>query len=152
VIQVWDQPSVASGRFLLLRHQVRVRVGFEGLCEEIVAMHAQWRPERILIEGEKLGQAAVDLLKKDLPIDCLPTGGKDKVARAGRLIMKLERGEIFLPKYDSTWRPKLEAEMLAWTGDERQPADQIDAAAYAAIHVGDGLPGPIRIPFSAVRS
>jgi hypothetical protein len=45
----------------------------------------------------------------------------------------LERGEIYLPRYETTWRPSLEAEFLAWTGDDRQPSDQIDAAAYAAL-------------------
>ena len=53
-------------------------------------------------------------------------GVNDKATRAGPLTIKMERGEVFLPKYDTAWRPKFEAELLAWTGDLRQPSDQID--------------------------
>jgi len=50
-----------------------------------------------------------------------------------------------LPLHENSWRPGLEQEWLAWTGDERQPADQVDAAAYAAIVVGEGQMEAIRI-------
>jgi len=152
VAQVWDQPRRELSKFLLLRHQARVRVGFDGLCRTIREVFAAWRPERVWIEGEKLGQAAFDVLKKELPIECLRIGVSDKATRAGRLLLKLERGEIFLPRHETTWRPAFEAELLAWTGDERQVADQIDAAAYAAIVAGDGEKEPIRIHSAVVRS
>jgi hypothetical protein len=110
VVQVWDQPGRELSKFLLLRHQVRVRVGFDGLCRTIREVFAEWRPERVWIEGEKLGQAACDVLRESMPIECLRTGGQDKVTRAGRLLLKLERGEIFLPRHETSWRPALEAE------------------------------------------
>jgi phage terminase large subunit-like protein len=145
VAQVWDQPRRELARFLLLRHQVRMRVGFEGLCRIICNVAGEWQPERIWIEDEKLGRAACETLERDLPIGLIPTAGQDKVARAARLTLKLERGEIFLPRHDTTWRPAWEAELLAWTGDDRQPSDQIDAAAYAAIIAANNPVCPIRI-------
>jgi phage terminase large subunit-like protein len=145
VMQVWDQPGRELSRFLILRHQVRRQVGFGELCDLIREVHRDWRPERIWIEGEKLGRAAHDSLQREVPIECLPPGVSDKSTRAGPLIVKLEKGEVFLPKHETTWRPNLEAELLAWTGDDRQTADQIDAAAYAAIVVRDHPSAPIRL-------
>jgi predicted phage terminase large subunit-like protein len=145
VLQVWDRPPRELAKFLLLRHQERKQVGFEGLCRMILDSAARWRPDRIGIEGERLGQAVVDLLKNDLPIETVPTQNKDKATRAARLLWKFERGEVFFPRLETTWRPALEAECLAWTGDKRQVTDQIDAAAYAAILTDDGLPHAIQI-------
>jgi predicted phage terminase large subunit-like protein len=145
VIQVWERPPGELARFLVLRHQIRVRVGFGRLCELIEQTHGEWRPDRIWIEDEKLGKAAVDLYKLKLPIACVPTRSKDKATRAIPLTLKFERGEVFLPKNETSWRPQLEAELLAWTGKEGEVADQVDAAAYAAIVAEDGLPHTIRI-------
>jgi phage terminase large subunit-like protein len=133
VIQVWDQPRRELAKFLLLREQVRERVAFDKLCGLIREVADLWQPARLWIEGEKLGQAVVDQLHRKLPIAVVPTRGQDKATRAGPLIVKLSRGEIFLPRDENSWRMELEAEWLAWTGDERQPSDQVDAAAYAAI-------------------
>jgi predicted phage terminase large subunit-like protein len=148
VLQVWDQPTNELHRFLILRHQVRARFGFSELCQAIRDIYVEWRPWQIWIEGEKLGQATVDQLQNDLPIRCIPTGDKDKAIRAGRLVVKMENGEVLFPKHNSSWRPQLEAEFLAWTGDKREPADQIDAAAYAAIIAGDATAAVIKLSMS----
>jgi phage terminase large subunit-like protein len=152
VVQVWDQPPREHARFLLLRDQLRERASFPRLCEMIRTVHTRFRPVRLWIEGERLGRAAVDALGSELPIDCLSPQGKDKVTRAATLLVKLERGEIFLPRHNSTWLSALEAEWLAWTGDARQPADQIDAAAYAAIVAQQRLGEPIRLAGDLLRS
>jgi predicted phage terminase large subunit-like protein len=131
-----------------LRHQVRARFGFSELCQAIRDIYVEWRPWQIWIEGEKLGRATVDQLQQDLPIRCIPPGDKDKATRAGRLIVKMENGQVLFPKHNSTWRPQLEAEFLAWTGDKREPADQIDAAAYAAIIAGDATAAVIKLSMS----
>jgi predicted phage terminase large subunit-like protein len=145
VVQVWDQPRELA-QFLLLRDQVRERVAFDGLVSIVRAVHARWAPQRIWIEDEKLGNAAVSILAREgLPIEVIRTQGRDKVARASDLILNMERGEIFLPKFDNRWRPAFEAELLAWSGHPDQPSDQIDAAAYAAILASQHNPGPIRI-------
>jgi phage terminase large subunit-like protein len=152
VVQVWDQPRRELSKFLILRHQVRVRVGFDGLCKTICKVVKEWEPERVWIEGEKLGQAAQDQLKGEVELDLVRPGTDDKVGRAAELIMKLERGEVFLPKHENSWRPQFEAELLAWTGDEGQVADQIDAAAYAAIVVRGRTPERIKIGPATIRS
>ena len=41
---------------------------------------------------------------------------------------------MFLPLANSTWLVTFEQELLSWTGLPDEPADQIDAAAYAAAH------------------
>jgi hypothetical protein len=84
-------------------------------------------------------------LWRELPIDAVPNGGKDKATRASTLILKLSRGEIFLPKYETAWRPGFEAELLAWTGSDSEPTDQIDAAAYAAIISQTAAPGIVKV-------
>lgn len=131
-LQVWEQSPHRGTPALLLRHAMRGRFGFDELCRRIRELFYQWHPERIWIENEKLGAAAVDVLERDLPIACIPTGGRDKVARAAWLFTRLERGEIYLPEEPLPWRIEFEAELLAWTGDPEEVADQIDAAAYAA--------------------
>ncbi len=145
VLQVWDQPSLDSGRFLLLRHQIRERFGFSQLVQAIRDVYAEWRPWQIWIEGEKLGQATVDELSRQLPISCISTTTKDKATRASKLVVKMERGEVIFPKHNSTWRPQIEAELLSWTGYEREPSDQIDAATYAAIVAGDAAGVAIKL-------
>jgi predicted phage terminase large subunit-like protein len=133
VLQVWDQPQRRDhASLLILRHVVRKRVGFDGLLKLLLEAHMAWRPKRMLIEGERLGRAAYDLLRGKLPLECINPGGSDKVTRAAPLVAKLERGEIFLPRTTAPWLAELETEWLSWTGFERETCDQIDAAAYAA--------------------
>ena len=134
VIQVWDMAPAPYQQCLLLRHQVRSRVGFDGLCHALKKVHKKYRPERMLIENEKLGQAAVDILGHQLPLSTIATGGKDKVARASPLINKLEQGHIFLPQTENHWKPDFETELLSWTGLPNETTDQIDAAAYAVVY------------------
>lgn len=144
VAQVWDQPR-GRAELLLLRHQIRERVGFDGLCGMLEKLHAEWQPGVLWIENEKLGQAAVDVLSKRLPVRTIATLSRDKVARAAQLLNKLHRQEVFLPQHDLQWRPALESEWLAWTGDPVEPADQIDAAAYAAIIAAKYSSQPVHV-------
>jgi predicted phage terminase large subunit-like protein len=146
VAQVWDQPRRGElARLLVLRDQVRQQVGFAGLCRLLREVYDRWRPERLWIEDEKLGRAAVDLLQRALPIATIPTQSRDKLTRASALALKLEAGEIFLPRYENSWRHEFEAELLAWTGRDDQPADQIDAAAYAALLSRRFSAGPVTL-------
>ena len=134
VAQVWEQPrSRELAHLLILRHQVRGLFGFDELLAALENLNKTWRPERIWIENEKLGQATVDIARQSLPIEPIPTLQRDKLTRAARLTLKLSRGEIFLPKYETAWRPDFEQELLAWKGTDAEQTDQIDAAAYAAI-------------------
>lgn len=146
VIQVWDQPWGEASKYLFLRHSWRGRVGFDGLVKVIREIHRTWRPQRLWIENEKLGEAAVDLLYPELPLETISTLGRDKLTRAAPLILKFEQGEILLPQLNNSWRLDFEAELLSWTGRDDQPSDQIDAAAYAAIIGQQQGGGVIRIP------
>lgn len=145
VAQVWDQPRGLLSHLLILRHQARERVGFDGLCRLLATIHHDWRPAAMWIENEKLGQAAVDVLGTRMPLRTIATQSRDKVARAAMLLDKLQRGEIFLPQHDLNWRPALEAEWLAWTGDPLEAADQVDAAAYAAILANQRTGSPLQL-------
>ena len=131
VLQIWEIPPGELAKFRVLRHVWRERVGFDGLCRGIRLMHAHWQPRAMWIENEKLGQAAVDCLGNELPLTTIATAGRDKVTRAAPLINRLERGEVFLPLHESSWRLPFEAELLGWTGLPEETSDQIDAAAYA---------------------
>lgn len=145
VAQVWDQPRGDFSHLLILRHQVREQVGFDGLIRILRELHRNWRPQQMWIENEKLGQATVDMLGQRLPLRCIATHSQDKVTRATYLIDKLHRGEIYLPQDELNWRHLLEAEWLAWTGDPQEPADQIDAAAYAAIVAAQYTPHGLQL-------
>jgi phage terminase large subunit-like protein len=134
VIQVWYQPPGKLSRFLFLRHQWRDRVDFSKLLDAIRRVNGEWRPQQIYIEKERLGVATCTMLTdENVPIVAIPPEGKKKEERAGPLIARFERGGVLLPKLDISWRSDFESELLAWTGEKRQPCDQIDAAAYAAI-------------------
>ena len=144
VAQVWDQPRGRDWcHLLILRHQVRGLLEYPQIVHALHELHRQWAPERIWIEDERLGRATIEILKKELPIAPVRTGCKDKATRAARLLRMFEAGQIFLPQFENTWRHDFEAELLSWTGDERQPTDQIDAAAYAAIVAQESAPGII---------
>jgi predicted phage terminase large subunit-like protein len=148
VIQVWDQPKAAPlSQFLMLRHQVRQQVPFDRLCGLLRQTHRQWQPQRLFIENEKLGRAACDVLRRELPISCIATAGQDKLTRAAPLLAKLERGEVFLPRAEPPWLRDLEAEWLAWTGTDESPSDQVDAAAYAVqVQQKKLLPLRVKLP------
>jgi predicted phage terminase large subunit-like protein len=149
VVQVWDQPRVGElSRFLILRDQLREQVSINEVCKMIRRAHATWRPERIWIEREKLGHSLVTMLKNATPpieADLISPGSDDKSIRAASLSNKMDRGEVFLPKYNSSWRQGFERELLSWTGNKREPSDQIDAAAYAAILADTAAPGILQI-------
>ena len=115
-----------------MRDVVREQVGFDGLCRMLREVHARWRPVTMLIENEKLGQAAVDVLGRELPLTTISTLGRDKLARSGPLQVKLERGEIWFPT-SAPWLSALESELLSWTGHPHEVADQVDAMAYAVL-------------------
>ena len=134
VIQVWEQPRGTMSQYLFLRHQWRAQVEFTHLLAAIRHIHDEWKPAAIYVEKERLGTAICSMLASEgLPITAIPPEGKEKATRARPLINKYGRGEVLLPRHELTWRLEFETELLSWTGAKREPCDQIDAAAYAAI-------------------
>lgn len=132
VAGVWDRSPADVGRYLVLRHVWRRRVGFNGLCDGLRQINTEWQPARIRIENEKLGTAAVEILSGEMPIDTVPTQGKDKLTRATTLLQALERGEVALPS-SAPWLDAYESEVYQWTGHPDEVSDQVDMSAYAAI-------------------
>ena len=57
----------------------------------------------------------------------------------------MSKGEVFLPRDNNDWLAAFKTELLSWTGSDRQPSDQIDAAAYAAIIAEQNGGGVIRL-------
>ena len=158
VCQIWDYWP--KPKYLFLRHVWRDRVGWDGLKSSVRHVLAQWQPKRVLIENAHHGPP----LAAELPgystelVSPVPPGvrgeeGKPgKLERATILLTKLEKGEVFLPRYNNQWLPELEAEWLAWTGLDDETSDQVDAAAYAARHAAgrsvSGWGGQVYVPLN----
>ncbi len=139
VCGVWDYwPST---KYLFLRHIWREKVDFTDLLSGLREVHKLWGPGEMHVENAHFGPAVYDTLKKEgLPVRLLSThvkrekgmsGKPGKVERSAPLQNKFQRGEVFLPRYENTWRPDYEAELLSWTGLDSEPADQIDISSYA---------------------
>ena len=145
VCQVWDYWPKTG--FLFLRYCWRERVEFIDLCDNLRRIYHEWDVPRMLIENAALGPGAQSLLSSQglsgvemvNPVTQSMKGQSGlpgKVERAAPLLNKMSKGEVFLPLHNNDWLPDLEAEWLAWTGLVDQTDDQIDAASYAANHVG----------------
>jgi phage terminase large subunit-like protein len=146
VMAIWDQLPRKFGLKIALRHVWRKRVGFTDLVDGIESTYRDWKPKRVRIEDKHFGPAVQNLLGGKMPISTVAAGQKDKLERATEFLNMLERGEVFLPRYDNDWRPTLEAEWLAWQGHPDETADQIDVASYAAWEAkqgGSSWGGPI---------
>jgi len=146
VCQVWEYWP--KHRFLFLRHVWRDRVNWDGLKSGVRQVLRDWRPGTTLIENahhgpplyhELLSEFNCQLVDPVTPQMRGQSGRPGKVERATPLLTKLENGEVFLPRANNTWLADLEQEWLAWTGLDDEPADQVDAAAYAAIHASHGI-------------
>lgn len=143
VCQIWDY--CPQTQFLFLRHVWRDRVAWEGLKSGVRHTLNQWQPSRVLIENAHHGpplQAELShfttVLISTFPGRASESGRPGKVERATDLLNKLEKGQVFLPKFNNSWLSELEAEWLSWTGLDDETSDQIDAAAYAARHSDQG--------------
>jgi phage terminase large subunit-like protein len=147
VMAVWDVLPAKYGKKLVLRYVWRKRVGFTDLAAGVRAVHREWRPASIKVEDKHFGPALWDLLRGEMPITTISTGGKDKVTRAAPLLNMLERGEgPYLPKYDDGgWRAAYEAELLSWQGLEDETSDQIDVSSYAAMEVQGGSSQTLKV-------
>jgi phage terminase large subunit-like protein len=145
VCQIWDYWP--KPQFLFLRHVWRDQVAWDGLKSAVRHTLTQWRPSRVLIENAHHGPPLAGELHgfstqlvSPAPSSLRGEEGKPgKLERATELLNKLEKGEVFLPRYNNQWLPELEYEWLTWTGLDDETSDQVDAAAYAARHVATDL-------------
>jgi phage terminase large subunit-like protein len=156
VCQIWDYWP--KHEFLFLRYVWRDRVNWDGLKAGVRQTLRTWRPQTTLVENAHHGPPLQQELQREFHAQLINPvshrirgqgGVPGKVERATLLLTKLEQGEVFLPVANNSWLLELEQEFLSWTGLNDEPADQIDAAAYAASHarlVGKGEPcHPIRM-------
>ncbi len=133
VIATWDKLPSKFGNKIALRNIWRKRVGLTDLLAGINAVYSEWNPTTIRIEDKHFGPGIYDMLRHKMPITTIGAGSKDKLEKATDFLNMLERGDVFLPKYDNDWRNALEAEWLSWQGHPDETADQIDVASYAAM-------------------
>jgi hypothetical protein len=139
VVAVWDH--LPQDDLLFLRHVWRARVEWSGLKAGAAAVLRDWRLRSVRIENAHCGPMLraelatfgdVTLVGPTLPGMCDGyRGAKLERAIASGLLNRLERGGLFVPQ-DATWLPDYERELTSWAGLPDEPADQIDATAYAA--------------------
>jgi phage terminase large subunit-like protein len=156
VAGIWDHKRYNGGRdsALLLRHVWRARVGFTEVAHKLVSLVKEWsdtsgpgsvKVSRVRVEDKTMGPDLVNLLQGIIPIDLIATGTLDKVARATTLLNMMEKGQVYLPQGENSWRPTLEDEWLGWQGMEGETNDQVDMSAYAAIEAGGANSGVISL-------
>ncbi len=130
VAQLWYYHA-GTGNFFC-EDMIRGRWTFPVLCEKIDEMICNHRPDYTAIEDEKTGRALLQILRtKSRNVRALSPEGKDKLTRAAPLLNRIHSHQIHL--LDSApWLAELQAEWFSWTGNDKEPADTIDPAAYAA--------------------
>jgi hypothetical protein len=139
----------------------------EEIPDILPALQATYRrhsPEYFGVESNGLGIGVCQAASRaGLPIRYLKPRTMDKLARANDAIIRMERGQIYLPNETPLphmvneqvpppglhkdmlpfWKPissldwleECEAELFTWFGHPKQQADQIDTLAYAAMIV-----------------
>ncbi len=158
VIACWDAAKSDGRTLLALRDVWRKRTDINGILDGFHGMTSLWNPKNVFCENAHFGPAVKALLNKPrdgrprIPVTLVSTqikskGAKEasgKLQRAVPFINKMSAGEVFLPFGDASWRLDYESELLSWTGDADETADQIDVSSYAAKYcdvTGAGLAG-----------
>jgi len=140
-IQCWLLSGSGSRTSLVLLDQIRGQWEFPELVRRSKDFIAQHKPAWFGAEDEKTGRALNQQLKSDgYTVKVIHHEGKDKLTRAASLLVLLENGQVYFPS-DAPWMHELESEFLNWTGHPDDPADMIDAAAYAGIQANSGNSG-----------
>jgi predicted phage terminase large subunit-like protein len=149
--------AVAPNRDLLILDVVRKRLAIDRIAPEVTLVCQRWKPQWVGIESTGFQTAIYDALKKQegVPaVKALFPEGKGKLVRATPAIIRCEAGQVYLPE-SAPWLEDFVAELVQFTGDEKQDAhdDQVDAFAYAVqqldqypplIH-GPQVPNPSRL-------
>lgn len=141
VIGVWDHKRFGTNQALVLKYIYRDRVGFMDIANQLRKMYVIWKPHSIRVEDKTMGPDLENMLRHELPISLIASGTIDKVSRATTAMNMFERGQIYLPRDEGTWRHTYEGELLSWQGLEDETNDQIDMTSYAAIEANGSLFG-----------
>ena len=147
VCGVWDYKHFGTTVALILRHVERKRLGFVEMCDLIRQLKKDWGPTRTIVEDATMGPDLYSVLRREMSIELIGTGGKGKVERATKLLNMMSKGQVYLPDPAPDWRHALEAEWFAWQGLGDETNDQVDMAAYAALECEGGGMGTTVLDF-----
>jgi predicted phage terminase large subunit-like protein len=122
---------VHEGNYYVV-HLFRDRLEFPELRAKAENLARRFKPDRIVVEDSAFGQALVDELKKMgfRAIHFRPEGSK--VARMSVQSVKIENGQLWLPKQapnQAAWLDDFEAELFAFPNAPHD--DQVDALSQA---------------------
>tara|TARA_R110000803_G_scaffold210718_2_gene283390 strand:- start:18711 stop:20222 length:1512 start_codon:yes stop_codon:yes gene_type:complete len=131
VCAIWDYCE--SKRQLFLKHIWRKRVGWDQLKQQIPEALDRFGVRQVYIENAHWGPPLKAEFDGKYRVDFVNPHGKNKLARSVTLQNMMEDGRMFLPRNENNWRTAFEGELLSWTGDDDEAADQVDVASYAAI-------------------
>ena len=120
---------------------VRVRKEIPDIVPVVQAVYDRWQLQYVAVEAVAANRAVYQLARRTrMAVREVSPGGVDKLVRATRAIVLAESGRLYLPEQrfpypDSCPLEDAEAELLRFTGDEKQDAhdDVVDTVAYAAI-------------------
>jgi predicted phage terminase large subunit-like protein len=136
--------AAAPGRDLLVLDMVRKRLAVDRIAPEVEEVCRRWGPRWVGIESTGFQTAIFDALKRrpGIPaVKALFPEGKGKLVRATPAIIRCEAGQVYLPE-SAPWKEEFVAELVQFTGDEKQDAhdDQVDAFAYAVQQLDQSAP------------
>lgn len=149
VVAVWDYHAQSDALFL--RYVWRERADWGQLKAGVQRTLEDWGCRSVLIENAHVGPPLAVELKGfhcELVGPVIPgmangyRGAKLDRAIASGLLVRLEGrppapgqrgpGSILFPADRTPWLDPFEGELLSWSGDPDEPADQIDVSSYAA--------------------
>lgn len=144
VCLIWDWVGVKAGGFLVLRYVWRDQVEWIELKNTVPRILKEWDVREVIVEKANSGVQLIRELQHSHGFNVkafIPgakrfrnDGSPGKVDRSRPFQNMLEAGKILLPLHENSgWRTTIEDEWVTWTGDEDEPADQVDATSIAAI-------------------
>lgn len=122
------------------------------IVENLLSVHRTFRPDTIGLERGQLSMAIGPYLQKrireeklwDMNIKDLPTGRRDKEARARAIQGRMQQGRVHFPK-DEEWCDILSQEMLRFPNGVHD--DCVDALAWVGLMLQDMIvPAIARTP------
>jgi len=127
--------GVSGGAFYVL-DRWHDRVEFPELERAVIAQHAKWLPDEILVEDAASGQSLIQQLQREdggvvLPIVPFKPD-RDKIARVNAVSPYVEGGRVHLPA-DVIWRDDFIEETAVFPAGAHD--DQVDAFTMAMIRM-----------------
>ena len=142
---------------LFVRHVWRELVDFEGLELGVAGVIRRFKPNTVVIEKAHFGEPLASNLKarslganyrlvnpviRGMKSAKAGPGESAKLERAvaSGMFKAFRRGLLYFPDIGNVpeaaqWLPDYESELLRWTGDPADQADQVDITSYALDHI-----------------